>query len=109
MTASRQALTVALLALCATEVKADMNVSIQGEENCSCIAFGRRYLQGETACIRGQRMVCSLRGNLSSWISKGEPCLSSRHLQHNRRSWTLLAAGRGPQAIPVFPIEFEGE
>jgi hypothetical protein len=42
--------------------------------NCTCMTKDQIYAQGETACIRGQRMRCAMNQNISSWETTGESC-----------------------------------
>jgi hypothetical protein len=44
------------------------------DPSCACIAQGKRWGQGEEACFAGQRMVCGMNQNISTWKSLGESC-----------------------------------
>jgi hypothetical protein len=44
------------------------------DPSCACVAQGKRFAQGEVACISGVRMVCGMNQNISAWLSQGEAC-----------------------------------
>jgi hypothetical protein len=44
---------------------------------CACVAFGKRYAQGETICINGEIRRCGMSQNLSSWRQENRPCTLS--------------------------------
>jgi hypothetical protein len=49
------------------------------DPSCACVARGKRWAQGEEACIAGLRMVCGMNQNISAWQSLGLSCqVSSR-------------------------------
>jgi hypothetical protein len=48
-------------------------VSVQ-DPNCACVAQGRRWAQGEEACIGGISMVCGMSQNVTTWKSSGKSC-----------------------------------
>ncbi len=51
------------------------------DPSCACVAQGKRWAQGEVACISGRSMKCSMNQNLASWASIGESCQVSSHLR----------------------------
>jgi hypothetical protein len=44
------------------------------DPSCACVAQGKRFAQGEEACISGLRMVCGMTQNVTSWKSSGQSC-----------------------------------
>jgi hypothetical protein len=61
------------------------------QPSCACIAQGKRFAQGETACIYGQRMVCSMNQNISAWKSDGGSCqVSQSDIRMFTKSFTLM-------------------
>jgi hypothetical protein len=52
------------------------DVSAQ-DPNCACVAQGKRWGQGEEACISGISMVCGMNQNISTWKSLGTSCQTS--------------------------------
>jgi hypothetical protein len=44
------------------------------DPSCACIAKGKRFAQGEEACIGGTSMVCGMNQNVTAWKSLGQPC-----------------------------------
>jgi hypothetical protein len=49
------------------------------DPNCACVAQGKRWAQGEEACIAGISMVCGMNQNISTWKSLGTACQVSSH------------------------------
>jgi hypothetical protein len=44
------------------------------DPSCACVAQGKRWAQGEEACISGIRMVCGMSLNMTTWKSSGQSC-----------------------------------
>ncbi len=60
-----------------------------GDPSCACVAKGKRWAQGEEACISGLRMVCGMNQNISTWESLGQSCQISSH-SRARLSFTAM-------------------
>jgi hypothetical protein len=61
------------------------------QPSCACVAQGKRFAQGETACIYGQRMVCGMNQNISAWQNAGGACQVSHRVKRNfTKSFTLM-------------------
>jgi hypothetical protein len=44
------------------------------DPSCACVAQGRRWAQGEVACISGVSMTCGMNQNVTTWKSLGTSC-----------------------------------
>jgi hypothetical protein len=73
------ALCLAFLVGCGNFVRAAETVPdfSKSDPNCACVAQGKRWAQGEQACISGLRMVCGMSQNVTTWQSLGAACLVS--------------------------------
>jgi hypothetical protein len=63
------------------------DVSAQ-DPNCACVAQGKRWAQGEEACISGISMVCGMNQNVTTWKSLGTSCQIS---SLSRVQWNFTA------------------
>lgn len=55
----------------ATETVPEMT---DADPSCACVAQGKRWAQGEEACLAGMRMVCGMEQNVTTWKSLGQSC-----------------------------------
>ncbi len=55
----------------ATETVPEMT---DADPSCACVAQGKRWAQGEEACLSGVRMVCGMEQNVTTWKSLGTSC-----------------------------------
>lgn len=64
----------------AAETVPDLSAS---DPSCACVAQGKRWAQGDEACISGLLMVCGMNQNISAWQSLAQSCVvSGRYLDN---------------------------
>jgi hypothetical protein len=61
-------------ALVVLPMPAQSQDTAKSNHSCMCVADKQSFAQGETACIRGVEMRCSMNQNISSWEATGEAC-----------------------------------
>ena len=108
------ALGALVLSWCLQASQAATITPVQIAHNCQCLAKGRRFEQGEIACVDGHRLQCAMSQNVSSWnplpgschpaeVSEGSPLWKWQGLPLGVTVETTLPFVR-PIMLPFTPM-----